>query len=137
MDEKDIRMIFAKPKKRRKRVKRARISQQLRDRILEKTDGTCHVCGNKLGADWQVDHVVPHARAGKPSPNNYLPICPECNRLRWDYPPRMIPLIIRFGIIAKKAIRDHTDLGQQLIDLALDREHQNKKRRRHPAKHEE
>ena len=47
-----------------KGVKRSALTKKQRDVVLEKTDGHCHICGIKLGREWQADHVNPHSAGG-------------------------------------------------------------------------
>jgi 5-methylcytosine-specific restriction endonuclease McrA len=82
-----------------------------------------------VGKRWQADHVVPHKLGGQAVLENYLPICKECNRLRWSHAPEVIRLIMRLGVYAKNEIRHETELGEQLISLVLKRLHGNRKRR--------
>jgi hypothetical protein len=43
-----------------KKTKRIALSKEQRQRIFDKTDGLCHVCGIKLEIDsFQADHVKP------------------------------------------------------------------------------
>lgn len=65
-----------------------------------------------------MDHVVPLQLGGVSKSDNYLPICVECNRLRWGYRPEVLRLMIRFGIYAKQQIRHNTPLGELLVQLA-------------------
>ena len=60
---------------------------------------------------------------------NYLPICKECNRLRWFHSPEVIRLIMRLGIYAKLEIRHETELGEQLVLLLRHRLRANRNRR--------
>jgi hypothetical protein len=69
--------------------------------------------------------VVPRSFGGRPSFDNYLPICLECNGIRWSYPPRMIRLMLRFGILVKGEIRHKRNLGDSLIALFIRHDRQN------------
>ena len=87
------------------------------------------MCGGRVGKHWQADHVVPHRRGGLATLENYLPICKECNRLRWFHAPEVIRLILRLGIYAKLEIRRETELGERLVVLVRKRLRENRKRR--------
>ncbi len=60
------------------------------NRIYDRTDGYCHLCGKKLsfinyanfGAKgaWEVEHSVPRSRGGTNHLNNLYPACISCNR---------------------------------------------------------
>lgn len=69
------------------------------------------------GRRWQADHVIPHYFGGHARLENYLPICKECNRLRWFHAPEVIRLIMRLGIYAKNEIRHETKLGEVIVAL--------------------
>ena len=90
MTEKDIRRIFAKPSREPRTVRRSKLTARQRSVVLAKTAGTCHVCGGPSGSGWQADHVIPHERGGIHALDNFLPICRECNRLRWSYGPEVL-----------------------------------------------
>lgn len=71
------------------------------------------------GKRWQADHVLHHRLGGAHSIDNYLAICRECNGLRWSHSPRVMRLIMRIGIYAKREIRHGTPLGEKLIQLLI------------------
>jgi hypothetical protein len=79
--------------------------------------------------------VKAHRRGGESTVKNCLPICAECNRLRWIFRPDVIRLILEFGRYAKQAIRGRggkpTDLGEALIELHV-RNTWSKRTRRRP-----
>ena len=129
MTAQEIRKLCARPDKSSNKRPRARLSSADREKIFRKTGGTCHVCGGSLGERWQADHVVPHILGGQATLDNYLPICKECNRLRWFHSPDVIRLIMRLGVYAKNEIRNQTELGEQLLPLLLKRIHSNQNRR--------
>jgi 5-methylcytosine-specific restriction endonuclease McrA len=119
MNAADIRRIFKKSKRDRKRKKAVHlvVRGKARAAVRAKTGGKCHVCGGTLGDRWQADHVVPLNQGGRSKANNFLPVCTQCNRLRWGYKPAVLRLIMRFGIFAKQEIRRGSDLGDELIKL--------------------
>jgi 5-methylcytosine-specific restriction endonuclease McrA len=125
----EIRRICARPTKSANRRARAGLLASDRVKVFRKTGGTCHVCGETLRAKWQADHVVPHRSGGSSTFENYLPICKECNRLRWFHSPEVIRLIMRLGIYAKNEIRNRSELGEQLLPLLLKRLRTNEGRR--------
>jgi len=129
MTAEEIRRLCARPRKSSVAAARTRLCQKDRERIAHKTARTCHVCGGALGAKWQADHVVPHTLGGKATLDNYLPICKECNRLRWFYSPDVIRLIMRLGTYAKNEIRHRTTLGEELLSLTLKRLESSRNRR--------
>ena len=124
-----IRRICARADKTSTPQRTSSLTARERAIVLKITNGTCHVCGGRVGKRWQADHVVPHKLGGRARLDNYLPICKECNRLRWSYKPEVIRLIMRLGTYAKNEIRNKTELGEQLISIVLKRLGSNKKRR--------
>jgi hypothetical protein len=135
MTEVEIRRVCAKPPHQPTAQRRGSLTAVDRRTILAKTNGTCHVCGVPLGERWQADHVIQHAHGGAHSLDNYLPICRECNRLRWSYNPEMLRMILRLGIVAKQEIRHDTKLGRLLTKM-LRRSALSSKRRRQAPTHQ-
>lgn len=121
MTEEEIRSVLQSRSKPKAENRRRSPSKRDRTAIFAKTSGTCHVCGRVLGIRWQADHIRPHAYGGSSSLENYLPICGECNRLRWSYAPDVIRLIMHLGVYAKDEIRRSTPLGRALTKLAAKR----------------
>lgn len=76
---------------------------------------------------------MPHRLGGKGHVDNYLPICKECNRLRWCYPPEVIRLIMRLGIYLKTEIRRETPIGETILLLLLKKLRGNRRRRSSPT----
>ncbi len=130
-----VRQICARPPKRSNAARRLGLSTAQRREILAKTGGRCHVCGDRAGKSWQADHVLHHQLGGGHSIDNYLPICRECNSLRWSYSPRVMRLIMRLGVYAKREVRHGTALGEGLVRLLIRRLGVNRKRRRKSADH--
>ena len=124
-----IRQLSARPDRSLAVERRGSLTAAERSSVLKKTGGTCHVCGGRVGKHWQADHVVPHRRGGLATLENYLPICKECNRLRWFHAPEVIRLILRLGIYAKLESRRETELGERLVVLVRKRLRENRKRR--------
>ena len=130
MKRHDIRRIFARHRSQGRKGKRLDLSARQRKSVRDIIGGVCHVCGDKLGSGWQADHVVPIKLGGHHGAKNFLPICAECNRLRWSYSPKVLRLIIRMGVYAKHEIRQDTVLGRQLVELAARRISHTRHRRR-------
>jgi len=124
-----IRRLCARPDRSLVPDQRVSLTATERATVLKKTGGTCHVCGGPVGRKWQADHVVPHKLGGQARLENYLPICKECNRLRWFHTPDVVRLIMRLGVYAKNEIRHETELGDQLVALLRKRLRVNRKRR--------
>lgn len=51
-----------------------------RDAVLAAHDGRCHLCGQPVGRDWQLDHVIPIAAGGPHCFGNAAPSHPLCNQ---------------------------------------------------------
>jgi HNH endonuclease len=124
-----IQAICAKRYRKGRRDRRGSLTVSVRKEIWAKIGGTCHVCGGRAGKRWQADHVVPWHLGGSRTADNYLPICRECNGLRWSHEPRVLRLIIRMGVYAKTAIRHNTTLGKEMIRVLRRRMGTNRKRR--------
>ena len=64
--------------------------EETKDKVLLKTDSSCHICRKKLlkknygvnGANgaWEIDHSKPIAVGGTNHINNLYPACISCNR---------------------------------------------------------
>ena len=52
-----IRAVCARPSRRTNSVRRVAITAAHRREILAKTEGRCHVCGDRAGKRWQADHA--------------------------------------------------------------------------------
>jgi 5-methylcytosine-specific restriction endonuclease McrA len=124
-----IQDICAKRVRAKRKGPRGSLTPAIRKAIRAKTGGTCHVCGDRLGKRWQADHVVPWHLGGKRTTDNYLPICRECNGLRWSHEPKVLRLIMRMGVYAKNAIRHNTPLGREMLRVLRRRTGSNRKRR--------
>src|SRR5688572_16285472 len=85
-----------------------------REAILLKTGGRCHVCGGVRGEHWCADHVSPKFRGGACAADNFLPSCPECNRLRWGNRPEVIREILRIGVYMRREKIRGTKLGKKV-----------------------
>jgi 5-methylcytosine-specific restriction endonuclease McrA len=109
--------------------RRGVLTTKVRKEIWKKTGGTCHVCGGRAGRRWQADHIVPYQLGGSRDPDNYLPVCMECNRLRWSHEPKVIRLILRMGVYAKNAIRRGGPLGDLMLKALQVRHGANRRRR--------
>ena len=53
-------------------------------RVWNKTEGHCHLCGERLSYDgsWAIDHLVPRASGGPDDEWNLLPACHFCNGMK-------------------------------------------------------
>jgi len=103
-------------------MKRKNISKILREKVFEKTNGRCHVCGKRLVLNakegsrgrWHVDHILQVKNAGSHEIGNYLPICRDCNFLRRGYKSKKMRRIFRFGIVAHDLSKKDNEIGKKL-----------------------
>ena len=55
--------------------------ENLKDRIIEKTEGLCAVCGKKLEyGKVTIEHFIPKYHGGTDDVRNLLPLCKNCNK---------------------------------------------------------
>ncbi|UCG42547.1 MAG: HNH endonuclease [candidate division WOR-3 bacterium] len=93
--------------------------------IFAKTKGHCHFCGDKLRPElygrrggakrgaWVIDHVIQRKRGGKDDIENYLPICPKCNHLRWHRRGENLRELLVLGLVAKDEVKKGSGLGER------------------------
>ncbi len=111
--------------------------------VFNKTSGHCHFCGdplslkkyglkdiNKTAGFWAVDHVIQKGKGGTDDYSNYLPICIECNRLRWHRQGKNLRDLIFLGLIAHDEIKKKTAFGKDIMLKKEKRLKSNKQRRR-------
>lgn len=58
--------------------------RRIRDRIIRRDGGICHICGNP-GAT-TADHIIPVSLGGTDNPSNLRAAHPYCNRVRGNGP---------------------------------------------------
>ena len=64
-------------------MKRKHISSRVRQKIWEKYGGKCAYCGEPIPfKGMHVDHLIPLARGGADSDDNYMPACSKCNHYK-------------------------------------------------------
>jgi 5-methylcytosine-specific restriction endonuclease McrA len=110
--------------------------------VYDKTRGHCHFCGDKvvlghhgktkghpLRGAWELDHVIQAAKGGKSNPDNFLPACWKCNRLRWHRKGRDLRRLVQLGLIANDEIKTGTELGQAIHAKFKKHKAKNKRRR--------
>ena len=109
--------------------------------VYDKTHGHCHFCGDKivlgyhgktkghpLRGAWEMDHVIQAAKGGRSNPDNYLPACWKCNRLRWHRKGKDLRRLILLGLVANGEIKRKTELGRAISVKLAQRQATNKKR---------
>jgi len=96
--------------------------------IFNKTAGHCHFCGDEiiferrgwaldLSGYWEIDHVIQRHKGGGRSPDNCLPACTRCNRLRWHRTGPALRELLELGILAGLEIRRGSPTGKHLQDF--------------------
>lgn len=118
--------------------RRKPISASMKKEVWAKTGGRCHFCARKIKLSakigergrWHVDHIYPKALGGKDGLDNYLPICKQCNRLRWFLNSKRIRKTFKYGVLAYNEMKRKTDLGKILHALYLKNRKNNKDRRK-------
>jgi 5-methylcytosine-specific restriction endonuclease McrA len=61
-----------------------------------------------------MDHVIQRKKGGASNPDNYLPACWRCNRLRWHRKGKDLRRLIQLGLVANDEIKKATELGRVL-----------------------
>lgn len=114
-------------------TKRIVLSNAQRQRVFDKTDGLCHVCGIKLERDnFQADHVKPFSSGGIDIVDNFLPACSQCNNYRWDYSPEEMQWILKLGVWLKTEIQKKSLEGLNALPKFVKDEIKREKRRKNP-----
>jgi 5-methylcytosine-specific restriction endonuclease McrA len=110
--------------------------------VFAKTQGRCHFCGDKLRLElygkrggvrpgaWVIDHVIQRKRGGKDDIENFLPICPKCNHLRWHRRGENLRELLVLGLVAKDEVKKDTRLGAEIARKLARRKAQNLRRHR-------
>lgn len=111
-------------------LKRSKLTGKQRALVLTKTDSHCHVCGIKLGTEWQADHVKAHITGGVHVEKNYLPSCSTCNNYRWHYSPEEIQIILKLGVWMKTKIIKDSKFGLEMASKFVKYEMGVRKRRK-------
>ena len=118
----------------RHKNKRRRLSAEQREKIIQKTDGRCHICGGVIEGEWHADHVLPHSAGGAHDVGNYLPACSLCNNYRWNYLPEEFQHALKLGIWIRKEIEKSTSLGKEAAKRFMQYEAARLRRKKHPTK---
>jgi hypothetical protein len=113
----------------------------LRD-VFEKFRGHCHFCGDEieigkrgwapdLTGRWEADHVIQRRKGGSNNPDNFLPACTRCNRLRWGRSGSSLRRVLFLGLVAKYAAYHYHEstIGAQLRSMRIQRLGENWHRR--------
>lgn len=59
--------------------RRKPIPESIKTELYNKQNGRCAVCGEELGNDGHVDHIIPWTLVGDELPDNYQYLCSSCN----------------------------------------------------------
>lgn len=103
-------------------------------KIFLKTQGYCHFCGDEIDFEkygrandpsdrWEVDHVIHRADGGSSDPDNYLPACLRCNRLRSSKSGDSLRHALLMGLIANDEAyeKPRSATGRALRELRINR----------------
>ena len=122
-------------KKSNQRIKRSKLSQKDRIKILQKTNFRCHICGEEVTEkNFHADHISSHSKGGNNEIDNFLASCNFCNSYRWDYLPTEIKWILKIGVWAKTQIEFKSDLGNNIAHSFIEYEKRRESRRKEPRK---
>ena len=110
-------------------------------KIWGKTGGHCHFCGEKLifenygknkfiQGNWNVDHIFPRAMGGYNAITNYLPVCGECNGLKWHRTGKQIQELMRYGLVSLREKRRSSHIGREISEIYKLQQEANRKRRK-------
>ena len=111
--------------------KRSSLTKAQRQRILEKTNSRCHVCGVEIQLNgFHADHVKTHISGGEHNENNYLPSCQTCNSYRWHFASEKLQIILKLGVWTKGQMLRETELGSQIANEFVKHEMTVRKRRK-------
>jgi len=113
--------------------------------IWEKTDGHCHFCGKKLVfknygknklvvGNWYIDHIFPKSMGGKNETVNYLPICGECNRLKWHRTGKEIQELMKYGLVSIREKKKKSKIGIEIFEIYNLQKKKNEERRKNNLK---
>ena len=126
-----LRKIRWKANGRFKGKKRWSLTKAQRQRILEKTNSRCHVCGIEIPLNgFHADHVKTHISGGVHEENNYLPSCQTCNSYRWHFASEELQIILKLGVCTKGQMLRETELGSQIANEFVKHEMKVRKRRK-------
>lgn len=115
------------------RTERVSLTTAARQRILDKTDSRCHICGCDLDmSSFEADHVKNHMSGGSNAEENFLPCCKTCNNYRWHYSAEELQWILKIGVWARKEILDRSKTGNEMATEFTKKEAARERRRRVP-----
>lgn len=70
------------------KIQRARVTNELREKIKRRDNYTCCRCGNSIWREpnllLEVDHIIPVSKGGETEPDNLQTLCWRCNRQKSD-----------------------------------------------------
>ena len=64
------------------REQRVRVPAARRQQIAQEQNNACKICGDALGANWELDHEVPVCTTVASAPPTYQALCQECHRAK-------------------------------------------------------
>lgn len=79
-DHPELARVYAQNRRARKRESGGQLSAGLSAKLFKLQRGKCACCGNPLGDDYQMDHIIPIALGGMNTDNNIQLLRATCNR---------------------------------------------------------
>lgn len=122
-----LKQLHEQRRLRKIRVPRRALPQRVRQAVLAKTGGRCHVC--EVGTDWAADHVLAHVGGGMHAVDNYLPAHKTCNTYRWHFLPEEFEFILKLGVWSRTQVERRTRIGRQTGDAFVKHEGDRQARR--------
>lgn len=66
-----------------KRTKACMIPKKVKEKVIERDDHKCVLCGRHAPIDWACAHFIARSHGGLGTEQNIVTLCPECHR-RYD-----------------------------------------------------
>ncbi len=126
-------LILEREENKSKTIRNYSLTKKERLEIWKKTDGKCHICGEKIdNNNFEADHVKAFSSGGDNKIDNFLASCSTCNNYRWHYSSEEIKWILKLGIWAKTKIDHNDSIGKIIASEFVKKEIAREKRRKNP-----
>ena len=100
----------------REKMIRKSPNSAMKEEILARTGGVCHICGGEIEGNWHANHVSPHSRGGEHSLTNFLPAHQTCNSSRKGFDPEEMQWILKLGVWLKTQIETGSPADQKAVE---------------------
>lgn len=124
-----LREVRSEKKKVKAKAKNLKKAEKME--VFEKTNCTCHLCGNKLNGE-KFSISFPFVSNGLVADS--LPACRSCKRLYGNYLPSEIKWIMKLGMWARTQIEYETEIGQDIAIELVETESDRERSRKEPRK---